>query len=187
MFYGYIRAGAPSQTSNKNSLEDQKTELKNAGAEKIYSDTFKGSVNDHPQLDKLLSVVTEGDIIVVTSLDRIATSMKQALELIDTLGSRGVKVYVLNLGLLDDSPIGKLIKNILTTTAECERDMRMQRTAEGKQAAKKTSGYREGRPPKYSDEDLKSALKFLKTHTFTEVTEMTGISRSTLVRLKKKS
>jgi DNA invertase Pin-like site-specific DNA recombinase len=113
--------------------------------------------------------------------------MKQALELIDTLGSQGIKVYVLNLGLLDDSPIGKLIKNILTTTAECERDMRMQRTAEGKQAAKKTSGYREGRPPKYSDEDLKSALKFLKTHTFTEVTEMTGISRSTLVRLKKKS
>ena len=52
MFYGYIRAGAPSQTSTKNSLEDQKTGLKNAGAEKIYSDSFKGSVNDHPHLDK---------------------------------------------------------------------------------------------------------------------------------------
>ena len=185
MIYGYARVSTQMQAREGNSLEAQETALRAAGATKIYTDAYTGTKNDRPQLELLMRELQIGDTLVVTKLDRIARNLKQGIELIDDLNSRGIKVNVLNMGQIDDTPTGKLIRNIMLALAEWERDMIVQRTQEGKEIARKNPTYREGRPKKYKREQREHALELLKEHSYKQVEQMTGISKATLVRMKK--
>ena len=128
------------QAIEGNSLEVQSTALKNAGAEAIYSDAYTGTTIDRPEFDKLIEVVGSGDIVVVTKLDRVARSVKQGLEIINDLIERGVKINILNMGVIDNtSPQGKLMLTVMLAFAEFERDLIIERTAEGK-AIKRSRG-----------------------------------------------
>ena len=184
MVYGYARVSTNAQAKDGNSLEAQRQDLLDAGAEKIFADAFTGKVTERPQLDKLLEEISEGDTFVVTKFDRFARSVSQGITLIDDLLSRGVKVNVLATGIIDDSPTGKLIRNVLLSFAEFERDMIIQRTQEGKQIARRNPGFKEGRPKKYNRAQTEHALELLKDHSYSQVVDMTGISRATLVRMK---
>ena len=184
MVYGYARVSTNAQAKDGNSLEAQKQDLLNAGAEIIFADAFTGKVTDRPQLDKLLEEISAGDTFVVTKFDRFARSVSQGIALIEELLARGVKVNVLAIGIMDDSPTGKLIRNVMLSFAEFERDMIIQRTQEGKQIARRNPGYREGRPKKYTIAQTEHALELLKNHSYSQVVDMTGISRATLVRMK---
>ena len=186
MVYGYARVSTHWQAKEGNSLAFQYEELRTAGAKEIFSDAFTGTVTERPELDKLLGKMKDGDTIVVTKLDRIARNVKQGLELIDGLNERGIKVHVLNMGIIDSTPTGRLIRNIMLSFAEWERDMIIQRTFEGKQRAKQRPGFRDGRPPKYTEEQLSEAMQMLDTYSYTEVASRTGISKATLVRCKAK-
>ena len=86
------------------------------------------------------------------------------------------------MGIVDSSPTGKLIRNIMLSFAEFERDLIMQRTLEGKAIARQNPNFRDGRPPKFSRTQINHALELLKTHSYKQVAEMTGISSTTLVR-----
>lgn len=187
MVYGYCRVSTQMQAKDGNSLEAQKQLLKENGAETIYSDAFTGTKAHRPELDKLLAVLQAGDKLVVTKLDRIARSASQGIELVQTLLDKGVTVHVLNMGLLDNTPTGKLIRNIMLAFAEFERDMIIERTQEGKAIAKRQPDFREGRPPLYSRKQIQHALELLKDHSYRQVTELTGISKSTLIRAKNKA
>lgn len=187
MIYGYARVSTHWQAKDGNSLNTQSEELKKAGAEEIFSDAFTGTVTDRPQFDKLLAKMKSGDTLVVTKLDRIVRNLKQGLDLIDGLNKRGIKVHVLNMGVIDDSPTGRLIRNIMLSFAEWERDMIIQRTSEGKQAAKQKEGFREGRPPKYTETQIKHALDLLEEYSYKQVSEMTGISKATLGRMRSRT
>ena len=121
----------------------------------------------------------------VTKLDRVARSVQQGIELIDSLAEKGVTIKILNMGTLDNSPTGKLIRNVMLCFAEFERDMIMQRTREGKEIARQNPDYHEGPNRKYSDAQLKHALSLLGMNSYSEVERMTGISKSTLIRAKK--
>lgn len=182
MIYGYARVSTKGQAKDGNSLEAQEAALKNAGAQKMYSDAFTGTQTHRPELDKLIDVIGAGDTLVVTKLDRIARSLRQGIDLIDSLISKGVKVNILNMGVLDDTPTGKLIRNVMLAFAEFERDMIMQRTAEGKSVARSQPGYKEGRKEKYTKSQLDLARSLLKDHSYRQVEAMTGISKSTLIR-----
>ena len=184
MKYGYARVSTLTQAKEGNSLQAQSAMLKNAGAEEIYSDAFTGKVTDRPELTKLTAKMKYGDTLIVTKFDRIARSLKSGLTLIDDLIEKGVTIHVLNIGLIDNTAMGRLIRNILLALAEWERDMIIQRTYEGKQIAKLRPEYREGRPPKFSKERQLQALKLLEHLPYREVTARTGISKSTLVRLR---
>ena len=146
MIYGYARVSTKGQAKDGNSLSDQQEKLKAAGATKIYVDSFTGTKLDRPEFDKLKQAIGNGDTLVVTKLDRIARSANQGSELVQEMLSRGVKVNVLNMGMMDNTPTGKLIMNVMFAFAEFERDMIVQRTQEGKEIAKQKAGYREGRP-----------------------------------------
>ena len=187
MVYGYCRVSTQMQAKDGNSLEAQKQLLKENGAEKIYSDAFTGTKAHRPELDKLLAVLQPGDKLVVTKLDRIARSASQGIELVQTLLDKGITVHVLNMGLLDSTPTGKLIRNIMLAFAEFERDMIIERTQEGKAIARKQPDFREGRPRLYSRKQIQHALELLKDHSYRQVTELTGISKSTLIRAKNKA
>lgn len=187
MVYGYCRVSTHMQAKDGNSLELQEQLLKENGAEEIYSDAFTGTKAHRPELDRLLAVLQPGDKLVITKLDRIARSALQGIELIQSLLDRGITVHVLNMGMLDNTPTGKLIRNIMLAFAEFERDMIVERTQEGKAIARKQSDYREGRPRLYSRKQIQHALELLEDHSYRQVTEMTGISKSTLVRAKHKA
>lgn len=183
--YGYARVSTRGQARDGNSLEYQEEQLSSAGAEKIYIDTYTGKVSDRPELDKLKKKLQSGDTLVVTKLDRVARSVAAGSELIDELNNRGVKVNILNMGIIDDTPTGKLLRNVMLSFAEFERDLIVQRTQEGKEIAKRKPGYREGRPRKYSKKQLEHAMELLKDNSYSQVAEMTGISVSTLTREKR--
>ena len=187
MVYGYCRVSTQTQAKNGNSLEAQKNLLIENGAEEIYSDAFTGTKAHRPELDKLLAVLQAGDKLVVTKLDRIARSASQGIELVQTLLDKGVTVHVLNMGLLDNTPTGKLIRNIMLAFAEFERDMIIERTQEGKAIARRQPDFREGRPRLYNKKQIQHALELLKDHSYRQVTELTGISKSTLIRAKNKA
>lgn len=187
MVYGYCRVSTQIQAKDGNSLEAQEQLLKENGAEKIYSDAFTGTKVHRPELDKLLAVLQAGDKLVVTKLDRIARSASQGIELVQTLLDKGVTVHVLNMGLLDNTPTGKLIRNIMLAFAEFERDMIIERTQEGKAIAKRQPDFREGRPRLYNRKQIQHALDLLQDHSYRQVTELTGISKSTLIRAKNKA
>lgn len=187
MVYGYCRVSTQMQAKDGNSLEAQEQLLKENGAEEIYSDAFTGTKAHRPELDKLLAVLQPGDKLVVTKLDRIARSASQGIELVQTLLDKGITVHVLNMGLLDNTPTGKLIRNIMLAFAEFERDMIIERTQEGKAIARKQPDFREGRPRLYNRKQIQHALDLLKDHSYRQVTELTGISKSTLIRAKNKA
>ncbi|MBR1508441.1 MAG: recombinase family protein [Eubacterium sp.] len=187
MVYGYARVSTRGQARDGNSLEYQEEQLRAAGAEKIYIDTYTGKVSDRPELDKLKKKLQSGDTLVVTKLDRVARSVTAGSELIDELNNRGVKVNILNMGIIDDTPTGKLLRNVMLSFAEFERDLIVQRTQEGKEIAKRKPGYREGRPRKYSKKQLEHAMELLNDYSYKQVSELTGISVSTLARTKRVS
>lgn len=187
MVYGYCRVSTQMQARDGNSLEAQKKLLIENGAEKIYSDAFTGTKAHRPELDKLLTVLQAGDKLVITKLDRIARSASQGIELVQTLLDKGITVHVLNMGLLDNTPTGKLIRNIMLAFAEFERDMIIERTQEGKAIAKRQPDFREGRPKLYNKKQIQHALELLQDHSYRQVTELTGISKSTLIRAKNKA
>lgn len=185
--YGYARVSSRSQASDGNSLEAQKRLLVDSGApeDAIYADVYTGTTTERPELDKLLQVLKSGDTLIIAKLDRISRSVQQGISLLEELAAKGVTVKVLNMGTIDNSPEGKLLRNMLLCFAEFEREMIMQRTREGKEIAKTKPGYREGRKPKYTQSQLQHAILLLQDHSYTQVEALTGISKSTLIRAKK--
>lgn len=189
MVYGYARVSTKGQARDGNSLSDQSKKLKEAGARKIFVDSFTGTKLDRPEFDKLKALLKSGDTLIVTKLDRIARSANQGSELVQELLSQGVKVHVLNMGLMDNTPTGKLIMNVMFAFAEFERDMIVQRTQEGKEIARQKPGYREGRPKL----ELPDFEKFLEKTKRGEISvkdacSNLGISRSSwynLINLRK--
>ena len=120
--YGYARVSTAGQAKHGNSLEEQERQLREAGAEKIFSEAYTGTTTDRPQIEALLHTLKEGDTLLITKLDRIARSVSQGSELLDRLLQRGIKVKILNMGdfTIDNSPTGKLIRHILMSFAEFE-------------------------------------------------------------------
>lgn len=169
-----------------NSLEEQERLLRQNGAAILYQDAFTGAKTSRPNFNKLLKVIQEGDTLIITKLDRFARNTVEGINVIQTLLDRGVRVNILNMGMVDNTPTGKLILTVMLGFAEFERDMILQRTSEGRAIARTKKGYLEGRPPKYDEESVQYAFELLQDHTYTEVSKITGMSKSTLQRLKKK-
>ena len=179
--YGYARVSTANQE-----LEAQLQELKVKGCEKIYSEKFTGTKTDRPEFNALLSQLKEGDTLMVTKLDRFARSATKGSELVKELIEQGVAVHILNMGLMDNTPASKLVRNIFFAFAEFERDMIVERTQEGKVIARQNPTYREGRKPKFTKAQLDHSMSLLDTNSFKQVAEMTSISMSTLKREAKK-
>ena len=154
MIYGYARVSTKGQQRDGNSLEEQEKQLRANGASMIFVDAYTGTKIKRPEFQKLLAAVQPGDTIVATKLDRISRSASQGIALVDELLTKDVSLHILNMGLMNNTPTGKLIRNIMFSFAEFERDMIVERTSEGKAIAKEKPGYREGRPELNIDMDV---------------------------------
>ena len=187
MKFGYIRVSTRKQARDGNSLEAQREALTAAGAEKIYTDAFTGTRMERPEWDKLRAQLRRGDVLIVTKLDRLARSVSQASGLITDMIDEGITINVLNLGVLSNDSVNTLLRNVLLSFAQFERDMIVQRTQEGKAVARATDpDFREGRPPKFDAEQLDHAMALLENHSYAQTAKLTGISKSTLIRERKR-
>lgn len=181
MKYGYARVSTVHQD-----LESQIQMLKKEGCDVIYQEKFTGTKKDRPEFQKLLKELKKGDTLVVTKLDRFARSTADGINTIKELFERGIKVHVLNMGIVEDTPTGRLILSIMLAFAEFERDMIVERTQEGKAIAKQKPGFREGRPKKFSKAQIEHAIRLKdEGYSYKQVAEMTGISKSTLIRARR--
>lgn len=186
MIYGYARVSTIGQSMNGNSLEEQVATLKEYGCTQIITEAYTGKTVDRPQFTALLSKLQSGDTLVVTKLDRFARSTVEGVQTVRELFSRDIKVHILNIGLIENTLSGNLILTVFLAFAEFERGMILERTQNGKALAKMQLGFREGRPPKYKPAQISHALELLSSgKTYRQVEELTGISKSTLVRAKR--
>lgn len=182
MKYGYARVSTKGQALKGNSLEDQRQQLMAAGADKVIEEQYTGTTMKRPAFDALVKKLKAGDTLMVTKLDRFARSAATGSQLIESLLHRGVRVNILNMGEVSDTPQGKLMLQILLAFAEFERDMIVERTQAGKAIARTKAGYREGRKP-IPKARKDAAVKLIDAgSSYKEVEKMTGLSKSTIIR-----
>ena len=188
MIYGYARVSSRGQATKGNSLEDQTAALKKAGCTEICEEQYTGTTTERPKFKELLEKLQADDVLTVTKLDRFARTASEGSKLINDLLQRHVKVNVLNMGIIDDTPIGKVISNVLLAFAQFERDMIVERTQAGKAVARTKAGFREGRPPIDPKRKAHAVRLILKEHmSYKDAAATTGISRATLERAVRKA
>ena len=188
MIYGYARVSTPKQEKNGNSLDEQREKLQAAGAQEIVSDSYTGTKIDRPAFTALLDKLAAGDTLIVTKLDRFARTAVEGGAIVKSLHERGVTIHILNMGIADNTPMGRLMVTMLLAFAEFERDMIVERTQAGKAIAREKGIQVDGRPKKFSPVQINHALKLLdEGNSFTQVAEMTGISKATLGRARRDS
>ena len=186
MIYGYARVSTIKQLTG-NSLEGQVEILKCEGCEVIIQEQFTGSTTNRPNFDELIAKLQEGDKLVVTKLDRFARTVREGINVIKELFAKKVKVHVLNVGLLEDTPMGNFFLITLLAVAELERSMIIERTQGGKAIAKTKNGFKDGRPKLYNEHQLQHAMRLIEEgNSYKKVSLMTKISESTLYREKRK-
>lgn len=183
MKFAYARVSTRKQSRDGNGLDEQIAKLKLAGFDELVVEEFSGYSTKRPKFDQLIQRLQKGDTFIVTKLDRFARSTATGSALINDLLQRGVAVHILNMGLIDNTPTGRLITNILLAFAEYERDMIIERTQAGKEIARSKNGFRDGRPPiDQKKKDFAADLIINQHKTYKEVVELTGLSKSTLTR-----
>ena len=185
MIIGYCRVSSKMQLEGYG-LEAQVEEIKGKYDNAIiYQEQYTGTKTDRPIFNKVIEELKEGDMLVVTKLDRLARNTVEGIQIVEELFKKGVSVHVLNVGLLENTSMGKFFLTTLLAVAEMERNTIIERTQAGKEMAKKNPNFKEGRPKAHSKENIDRALKLLETMSYKEVVELTKISKSTLIRAKR--
>lgn len=185
--YGYCRVSTKKQLMDGYGLEVQENEIiEKYPMSDIFKEQYTGSTIERPIFNKLIDDINAGDTLVVTKLDRLARNTVEGIEIVQQLFNKGVSVHVLNVGLLENTSMGKFFLTTLLAVAEMERNTILERTQAGKEVARTKDGYKEGRPKKYRKEQLDHAMELLNTHSFSQVEKITGISSSTLTREKRR-
>lgn len=177
---GYARVSTTDQN-----LDAQLEQLQTAGADKIFKEKISGVKRNRPQLTELLNYIREGDSVVVTKLDRIARSTKHLLEIVELLQDKGVEFKVLNINLDTSTPTGKLMLTMLGAIATFEREMMLERQAEGIAKAKAEGKYK-GRKPTARAKS-KEILEMAATGaTRQAIADQLGIGVASVYRVLKK-
>lgn len=196
MKVGYARVSTVDQN-----LDRQLEALENAGAEKIFQEKMSGkNMTEREELKKALLFLRERDILVVESLDRLGRNYNHIIQIVQQLDQKEIGLMVLNLPILNqelgDTSLQKLIRNmivqLLSWTAENEREEIKRKQQQGIEIAKKKGHYK-GRPLKYS-EDAKNprdrmtyqviVSKLKRQDPIKKIAEETGVTRDTVYRIK---
>ncbi|OTP25071.1 resolvase [Enterococcus faecalis] len=188
MKIGYVRV-----SSKEQNLDRQLEALQDVS--KVFSDKISGQSTDRPQLKAMLDYIREGDIIVVTELDRLGRNNKDLTDIMNTIQQKGATLEVLNLPSMtgiEDENLRRLINNLVIELykyqAESERKRIKERQAQGIELAKRKGRFQGGKPKfKENDKRLKLAFElFITGKTDKEVEEETGINRRTFRRYRQR-
>ena len=184
--YGYARV-----STNKQELKTQLEKLKRAECEFIFQEKMTGTKrSNREELCKMMELLKVGDTVKITKIDRLARSIPDLRNLIEEMHKSFVTVVFIDNHLTFEpdksDPMANLMLNMLGSFAEFERDLIVTRTQEGKAYSKKHNpNYKEGRPKRKLTPRYLHAIQLLETQSYTDVSKNTGISKSTLQRIKK--
>lgn len=181
--YGYARVSTQGQD-----LKDQVEQLIKDGVEpaNVFQEKFTGTTTKRPEFEALCNKLKGGDELVVAKLDRLGRKTSDVISFLDKCSSEYITVNVLNMGRLDSTPGGRLMRNVISAFAEYERDMIVSRTQEGKAYAKQHNPhYREGRPKRRITDHYRRVYEYSLTHSIRETALTTGVSESTVKRIRR--
>ena len=176
---GYARVSTQDQDYAR-----QVEALQAAGAEKVYSEKISGARADRPELAKLMASLNEGDVVMVTKLDRLGRSTPELFALLDRVDKAGAGFRSLGDPMWDTTtPQGKLLRTILAGVAEFERDIIRERTSEGRRRAIE-NGVKFGRKSKLSPFQRAEAVKRRAAgETLAAIAKSYAVDVSTISRL----
>jgi DNA invertase Pin-like site-specific DNA recombinase len=178
MKVGYVR------TSKKDQNPDlQRRDLEAFGCERIFEEQISSRKEDRPELRAAMDYCREGDELVVWKLDRFGRSLRELIDLVNELRARGVEFVSLRESIDTTTPGGKLVFHVFGAVAEFERDLILERTMAGLEAAR-ARGRNGGRPPKLDARRLALASRLMRDREtpISQVCEAVGVSRATLYR-----
>jgi len=178
MKVGYARVS----TSEQN-LDLQIKALKTAGCESIFSDKgISGTQRDRPQLMKALKALKEGDVLVVWKLDRLGRSLGHLIDMVTNLREQGIGFASVSESIDTTTPGGKLFFHMMGALAEFERDLIVERTKAGMDAAR-SRGQHLGRPRKLNPSQIEHAREMIdQGKSRNEVARLLSVNPSTLYR-----
>jgi DNA invertase Pin-like site-specific DNA recombinase len=172
---GYARVSTTGQ-----SLDAQLAAL--SGCDKLFQEKVSGAKDDRPQLKLMLEFVREGDSVVVTKLDRLARNTRHLLEIAEFLAAKTVTLKIQNLGIDTGTPTGKLMLTMVGAIATFERELMLERQAEGIAIAK-TKGKYKGRTPTAMAKASEVQHLLSQNISKKKVAQKTGISLSSVQRI----
>jgi len=179
---GYARVSTRSQND-----DSQVDELTGYGCDKIFTDTVSGKLAARPELDKALDWLRAGDVLVITRLSRAMRSLKHLLALADELRERGIDLVVLRQHIDTTTPTGRLVFHVLGAIDEFQRELIIEGTREGLEAAR-ARGRTGGRKPKLSAARAATVRRMYQAtgpdgkrlHTVAEIAQTAGVHRTTV-------
>lgn len=174
MIYGYCRVSTRGQASDGNSLDDQTAKIRSVYPDAVIFEEAYSGAKQRDVFDRVCGMCHDGDTLVVCKLDRFCRTVKEGLERIDQLTGRGVRIHILNMGVIDNTPMGRMMVTMLLAFAEFERTQIVERTQAGKMVARQDPDWREGRP-RMDD----SEWKLLPGETVVAACRRLGITRTT--------
>lgn len=188
-----IKIGYARVSSTDQNLDRQLEQLK--GCEKIFQEAASGASKERPQLQALLEYVREGDIVVVSELERLGRNNQELTEVMNQIQAQGATLEVLNLPTLrgiEDDNLRRLLNNLILELykyqAQAERERIKERQSQGIALAK-TKGKYQGRKALFKADDsrLQHAFSlYLQGYTDKDVSKLTGISERTFRRYRDK-
>jgi DNA invertase Pin-like site-specific DNA recombinase len=179
MIVGYARVSTDGQ-----SLESQQAALTQAGAERVFAEKISGAVTDRKQLGKALTTLGQGDVLLVTRLDRLARSTRDLLNVLDAVAKAGAGFRSLADAWADTTTAhGRLMLTVLGGLAEFERSLILARTSEGRTRAK-ARGVKFGRKLALTPHQRSEALaRRAAGEALVEIARSYNVSHSTISRL----
>lgn len=178
MIFGYARVSTQDQN-----LDAQIDALKVAGAERIFEEKITGKSKNRPQLDKLLEYLRRDDIIVVTKYDRLARSLKDLINIVETIRERGAGFKSLGEDIDTTTPAGRLVFHVFGSIAEFERELIAERTKEGLKAARKRG--RVGGRPRALTSEQREEVRYMRdkeNRAIAEIARLFKVSKDTVRR-----
>jgi DNA invertase Pin-like site-specific DNA recombinase len=175
---GYARVSTSGQL-----LDRQTRALTDAGCLRVFADTQSGRTADRPELAACLDYLRAGDTLVVPSLDRLSRSLQDLIGIVAELRHRGVGFCSLHEALDTTTPGGRLVFHVFAALAEFIRELIVEGTREGLDAAR-ARGQRLGRPPALTPEQIGHARDLLTRpgNSVASIARLLGVSRSTIYK-----
>lgn len=184
--FAYCRVSTLEQNT-----ENQRREIEAAGfairAQRLIEEHISGSVaaSERPGFIRLLDRMENGDVLIVTKLDRLGRNAMDIRKTVEQLAASDIRVHCLALGGVDlTSPAGRMTMQVISAVAEFERDLLLERTHSGIVRAK-SAGKRFGRPPVLNEEKQQAVLEQLNAGiSISAIARQFSTTRQTILRVK---
>jgi len=179
MTIGYVRCSTKGQNP-----ERQEVLMERLGVEKVFVDMLSGKDMNRPQLKEMMGFMREGDVVVVESFSRLARNTKDLLDMVEVMRKKGVEFKSQKEAIDTNTPTGKMIMTIVASVNEMERELLLERQAEGIVLRKARGEYKGREPIKVDQKQFEQEYKLWKSEQISARTAMKhlGLKPNTFYR-----